>query len=214
MNTDTSLVWNAYFLDDDTMSADDATKVASQQSIKAYIDSRVTDINWLTEDSAITDGDELIYYNWASNVKVDYTNLSANIRWDIATPAILQSTRSVSAASGTVSLAHWLWVTPKSVQITCTDTAWSDVFTVISNWFSNGTANMCTYVNQTTWPALVNWNDASNAINYRLWDAGGNYLQTATVSLDATNVDLVWTLTTTSTPSVTGTLFITLIAIP
>lgn len=37
MNTDTSLAGNAYFLDDDTMAADDDTKVASQQSIKAYV---------------------------------------------------------------------------------------------------------------------------------------------------------------------------------
>lgn len=38
-NADTSLTGNGYFLDEDTLSSDDATKVASQQSIKAYVDS-------------------------------------------------------------------------------------------------------------------------------------------------------------------------------
>lgn len=41
MNTDTTLVWNSYFLDEDTMSSDDATKVPSQQSVKAYVDSKL-----------------------------------------------------------------------------------------------------------------------------------------------------------------------------
>ncbi len=38
MNADTTLAGNGYFLDEDDMTSDDATKVASQQSIKAYVD--------------------------------------------------------------------------------------------------------------------------------------------------------------------------------
>lgn len=38
MDSDTSLVGNGYFLDEDDMSSDDATKVPSQQSVKAYVD--------------------------------------------------------------------------------------------------------------------------------------------------------------------------------
>lgn len=45
MNTDTTMVGNSYFLDEDTLSSDDATKVASQQSIKAYVDSLTGDIS-------------------------------------------------------------------------------------------------------------------------------------------------------------------------
>ncbi len=41
MDTDTSLTGNGYFLDEDNMVSDDATKVASQQSIKAYVDGKV-----------------------------------------------------------------------------------------------------------------------------------------------------------------------------
>jgi hypothetical protein len=42
MDSDTSLVGNGYFLDEDDMNSDDATKVASQQSIKAYVDTTVS----------------------------------------------------------------------------------------------------------------------------------------------------------------------------
>jgi len=40
-NTDTSLAGNSYFLDEDTMTSNSATKVASQQSIKAYVDAAI-----------------------------------------------------------------------------------------------------------------------------------------------------------------------------
>ena len=39
MNTDASVAGNSYFLDEDTLSSNSATQVASQQSIKAYVDS-------------------------------------------------------------------------------------------------------------------------------------------------------------------------------
>jgi len=42
MNSDTSLVGNGYFLDEDAMTSNDATKVPSQQSVKAYADTKVT----------------------------------------------------------------------------------------------------------------------------------------------------------------------------
>jgi len=42
MNADTSLVGNSYFLDEDNMVSNDATKVASQQSIVAYVTSKIS----------------------------------------------------------------------------------------------------------------------------------------------------------------------------
>ncbi|TXG77300.1 SGNH/GDSL hydrolase family protein [Patescibacteria group bacterium] len=38
MNSDSSLAGNGYFLDEDNMASDSATKVPSQQSVKAYVD--------------------------------------------------------------------------------------------------------------------------------------------------------------------------------
>jgi hypothetical protein len=42
MNSDTTLAGNGYFLDEDNMASDSAVKVASQQSIKAYVDAAIT----------------------------------------------------------------------------------------------------------------------------------------------------------------------------
>lgn len=44
-NTDTNLTGNGWFLDDDTMAANDPQKVASQQSIKAYVDTQVAGVS-------------------------------------------------------------------------------------------------------------------------------------------------------------------------
>ncbi len=44
MNTDTTLAGNGYFLDEDDMVSNSATKVPSQQSVKAYVDDAVSTI--------------------------------------------------------------------------------------------------------------------------------------------------------------------------
>lgn len=60
MNSDTSLAGNGYFLDDDTMAANDATKVVSQQSLVAYVNAQIA--------SAITTGmDYKGAYNASTN---------------------------------------------------------------------------------------------------------------------------------------------------
>ncbi len=41
MDSDSSLAGNSYFLDEDNMASDDATKVPSQQSVKAYADTKL-----------------------------------------------------------------------------------------------------------------------------------------------------------------------------
>jgi len=41
LNADTNLTGNAWFLDTDTLSEDDAEKVPSQQSVKAYVDTQI-----------------------------------------------------------------------------------------------------------------------------------------------------------------------------
>lgn len=48
MNTDTSLAGNGYFLDEDDMASNSDTKVPSQQSVKAYVDTAVAiyDTGW------------------------------------------------------------------------------------------------------------------------------------------------------------------------
>jgi len=69
MNTDTTMAGNGYFLDEDTLGSDDATKVASQQSIKAYVDATAggTDPWNVFFDNFITgntDSDEVGELGW------------------------------------------------------------------------------------------------------------------------------------------------------
>lgn len=60
MNADITLAGNGYFLDEDNMASDDNTKVASQQSIKKYVDDEVA---LAIAGGAIFKGD----YNAATN---------------------------------------------------------------------------------------------------------------------------------------------------
>lgn len=46
MNNDTTLVGNGYFLDEDDMASNSASKVPSQQSVKSYVDSKFGDTDW------------------------------------------------------------------------------------------------------------------------------------------------------------------------
>lgn len=60
MNTDTSLAGNGYFLDEDNMASNSATKVPSQQSVKAYVDA----VNVGTVDTVVA----------GNNIDVDATD--------------------------------------------------------------------------------------------------------------------------------------------
>lgn len=55
LNADTSLVGNAWFLDDDTMAANDAEKVPSQQSVKAYVDTEIAGVSGVSQLSDLSD---------------------------------------------------------------------------------------------------------------------------------------------------------------
>lgn len=64
MNTDTTLAGNGYFLDEDNMASDSATKVPSQQSVKAYVDAQVggggllpwTEVTGTSQSASINNG--------------------------------------------------------------------------------------------------------------------------------------------------------------
>ena len=58
MNADASLAGNSYFLDEDTMSSDSSTKVPSQQSVKAYVDSAIAGVGAGT--IAVQEGDSTV----------------------------------------------------------------------------------------------------------------------------------------------------------
>jgi hypothetical protein len=75
MNTDTDVSGNSWVLDEDSMSSNDATKVPTQQSVKAYVDANTssgdaTSIQGTNVDSSVgspSDGDILVYRSAGSD---------------------------------------------------------------------------------------------------------------------------------------------------
>ena len=65
---------SADIVDEDNMASNSATKVPSQQSVKAYVDA----VNWL-DQSAKTDGSLIYYNNSASKFKADATTTTSTI---------------------------------------------------------------------------------------------------------------------------------------
>lgn len=72
MNSDTTLAGNGYFLDEDTMTSNSATKVASQQSIKAYVDTIAAVQNVLSGWNGWIEAGET--WTYASNATHTNTN--------------------------------------------------------------------------------------------------------------------------------------------
>lgn len=64
MDSDSSLAGNSYFLDEDNMASDSNTKVASQQSVKSYVDTEIA--------SAVTNG---MTYKGSYNAATDTPSL-------------------------------------------------------------------------------------------------------------------------------------------
>lgn len=72
MNTDTDVSANSWVLDEDTMVSDSATKLPTQQSVKAYVDSRASVTETLTNKTIIGSTNEVE----ADRVMVDVRNES------------------------------------------------------------------------------------------------------------------------------------------
>jgi hypothetical protein len=75
MNTDTNVSGNSWVVDEDSMASNDATKVPTQQSVKAYVDANsssgdATSIQGTNVDSTVgspSDGDILVYRSAGSD---------------------------------------------------------------------------------------------------------------------------------------------------
>ena len=86
MNTDTTLVGNSYFLDEDTMTSNSDTKVPSQQSVKAYVDASVTAGGGYTDENA-QDAIGTILTD-TSTVDFTYTDATPSITADVKDASI------------------------------------------------------------------------------------------------------------------------------
>lgn len=135
--------------------------------------------------------------------------------------AILQTTRLMSWANGSVNVAHWLGVIPKYAQVYAIMQQSQD----LSDWaanprtsfgYSNGSTNMCSYIQWfDSWASakLQAGNDASNVVHIQHATSTWEEKQVATITFDATNIIFAWTRSTVgSDPASWYTIYITILA--
>jgi len=140
------------------------------------------------------------------------------------TQTVVQVTRALSAATGTQNVAHGLSTTPKYVQIIARGIqtfagAHPENVVLMSDGWSDGTVDMCSYGGATGWdagtgdPRLGVGNSATKCVYIQSSEgAGVTRRQDADVSaINGTNVVLNWTLTDAGAPAQDGTINLTLI---
>lgn len=102
----TSLAGAAWFLDEDTMTSDSATKTASQQSIKAYVDTQVAGAGGYTSENARDDIAAALVAGTGVTITVDDPGNSITIAaagfgtdYDVRTKRIIQVLTRPNATS-------------------------------------------------------------------------------------------------------------------
>jgi hypothetical protein len=77
MNTDSTTASMSFVVDEDNMSSDSATKVPTQQSVKAYVDTEVTNMVTTTGSQTLTNKSIDLDNNTITNIEVD--NLKSGV---------------------------------------------------------------------------------------------------------------------------------------
>lgn len=129
------------------------------------------------------------------------------------TKTAIQGTRAINAATGSVSYAHGLSVTPTAIQIVARyNRPSSTAPSIMSDGFSNDTVDVCTYVYADASGYNLSANDASYCVDiYAIDGDSDSRRQQATASFDGTNVDLSWVYTEVDTGAATGNISFTII---
>jgi hypothetical protein len=136
MNSDASLVGNSYFLDEDNMASDSASKVPSQQSVKAYVDAEVAAA---VAGGASFEGD----YNASTNSPdLDTTPIAGLTKGDMYAVTVAGTFFTIECEAGDMLIAkqdsptleaHWTVVqanlTPASIKSQYESNADTNAFT-------------------------------------------------------------------------------------
>lgn len=165
MNTDTDLSTKSWFLDEDDMISDDATKVPSQQSVKSYVDNQGTNINWLTEDtSPDMDNDFNVEYDVSAWINKKYKmssyratdievwEMTVSNKFIVPTQLAWESqiiTRALNISSSSVTYSHSLWRKPRKIRFSF-DSVWGG--TGAGVYLTNDNSNRTV------------WDEASNSL--------------------------------------------------
>lgn len=143
---------------------------------------------------------------------------------------MLQSSRGFSDNSGRVTIAHTLGRLPKVAMIKAmhaiphASASQEANTTLLSDGFSDGTNNKCTYVAHTSigdnpyYPMVGDGNSSSKSVYMKKMLSGDSYrnsylLQEAAISFDEYNVYIDWTKTSggQSPSSISGTFYLTIL---
>lgn len=132
MNTDTDLSATWYFLDEDDMVSDSATKVPSQQSVKAYVDaytpaSATTTSEWVVEIA--TDAE---VSTWTDTIR-SITPKTLKDNYDLILPWTT-ATYFDSPAAVVQSTDIWVRVTAKSYVATKNSILWASYRAATWTW--------------------------------------------------------------------------------
>ena len=136
-------LWNTKADKTNVLEKDNTTSFTPTQDFhpatKKYVDDSWTNITGLVEEAWITDWDELIYYNWVNNVKIDYTDLRESILSDWHRTSTETGTLDMSDTAWNYTIAHWLAKIPK--KITFIFDKWWDSFVTLVYWTNWATVN-------------------------------------------------------------------------
>lgn len=132
MNTDSTLVGNSYFLDEDNMISDDATKVPSQQSVKAYVDAAITlEKSYQGGYNAATNTPDLDTTPIAGILKGDVYDVTAAGNFFTEEVEVMDSLRATQ--DNPTLLSHWTVLqanlTPASIKTQYESNADTNAFT-------------------------------------------------------------------------------------
>ncbi len=138
-----------------------------------------------TEEPAITDWDELAFYDTTAgaNRKIDYTDLTLALWWDIwlKTNTIIFS-KTLSDATVTTQYSHWLWRVPKLITFHAiyATNQWS-------HWAYDWTTSTCVWATGTP--------GSFSATGYSIQPSSntGNTQQWVVTAMTATTFDITWT---------------------
>lgn len=158
-------------------------------------------------NTTLADGD--IAANMLCTVMYDGTNFvlqspTANVSSFIAKFTNGATSRAGDTASGTQNIAHGLGVIPKFIRITAIKTLGSGTGQGLSTSFGayNGTTNSCVYSVSKQGTAAgtgsTSGNSTTNAI-YIVDSSASSEIQSVVITVDATNIILTWTKTSTPT---------------
>jgi hypothetical protein len=110
------------------------------------------------------------------------------------------TTRAGQTASGTQTIAHWLWVIPKNIRISTQYLVPANAITAYAQSFGayNWTDQNCTYMYQNSWAGGTSGESGVSSTQIIKLASVATWTpisQVAVATFDATNITLTWTKT-------------------